>query len=116
MRPETPKLLEDIRDAAQYIVDRTAAETLGSFRQNRDLPQAVERNFEVIGEAVRRLSRSDPTTVERLTDYQQMIAFRNVLIHAYDVVDPIRVWRTISVSLPVLLAEVEDLLREAGPA
>ncbi len=116
MRPETPKLLEDIRDAAQYIVDRTAAETLGSFRQNRDLRQAVERNFEVIGEAVRRLIRSDPTTVERLTDYQQMIAFRNVLIHDYDVVDPAKVWQAISVSRPVLPNEVENLPREAGPA
>lgn len=115
MRPEAPRLLEDIRDAAQYIVDRAATEPLDSFRQDRDLRQAVERNFEVIGEAVRCLSRSDPARAERLTDYQQMITFRNVLIHAYDVVDPTRVWRAIAVSLPVLQAEVEDLLREAGP-
>jgi uncharacterized protein with HEPN domain len=113
MRPETPRLLEDIRDAAQYIADRTAGETLESFRGDRDLRQVVERNFEVIGEAVRRLSHRDPATVQRLTDYGQMIAFRNVLIHAYDVIDPVRVWRTIHNSVPILLAEVGQLLREA---
>jgi uncharacterized protein with HEPN domain len=114
MRPETPRLLEDIRDAAQYIADRTAGETLDGFRQDRDLRQVVERNFEIIGEAVRRLSRLDPETAHRLTDYSQMIAFRNLLIHAYDVIDPVRVWRTIEASVPLLLAEVAQALQEAG--
>ncbi len=114
MRPESPKLLEDIRDAAQYIIDRTTGTTLDVFCQNRDLRQVVERNFEIIGEAVRRLSHHDPDTAQRVTDFQQIIAFRNILIHAYDVIDPARVWRNIDGSLPRLKREVEQLLREAN--
>ena len=114
MQPETPKLLEDVRDAAQYIINRTSGITLERFRQDRDLRQVVERNFEIIGEAVRRLSQHDPDTAQRTTDYQQIIPFRNILIHAYDVVDPLRVWRTIDTSLPRLTREVEHLLREAN--
>jgi len=113
MRRESPKLLEDIRDAAQYIIDRTANDTLDSFRADRDVRQIVERNFEIIGEAVRRLNRVDPPTARRLTGFRKMIDFRNILIHAYDGVDPIRVWRTIGASLPVLLVEVTQLLWEA---
>lgn len=114
MRPESPKLLEDIRDAAQYIIDRTTGTTLDVFCQNRDLRQVVERNFEIIGEAVRRLNHHDPDTAHRVTDFQQIIAFRNILIHAYDVIDPARVWRNIDGSLPRLKREVEQLLREAN--
>ena len=58
MRRESPKLLKDIRDAAQYIIDRTANDTLDSFRGDRDVRQIAERNFEIIGEAVRRLIRN----------------------------------------------------------
>ena len=113
MRRESPKLLKDIRDAAQYIIDRTANDTLDSFRGDRDVRQIAERNFEIIGEAVRRLSRPGPATARRLADFRKMIDFRNLLIHAYDGVDPVRVWRTIADSLPVMLAEVTQLLQEA---
>jgi len=113
MRRESPKLLEDIRDAAQYIVGRTANDTLESFRANRDVRHIAERNFEIIGEATRRLERSDPDTARRLTDHRRMIDFRNYLIHAYDGVDATRVWRTIVDFLPVLLTEVTELLQEA---
>lgn len=67
MPRETAKLLDDIRDAARFLIDDTAAETWQTSQQDRRLRQSVERGFEVIGEATRRLSRQDPTTVERIT-------------------------------------------------
>ena len=73
----------------------------------------AERNVEIVGGAVRRLGQHDPQTADRLTDRGQMIGFRNVLVHACDVVDPDRVWRTIRNSLPLLLAEVDGLPHEA---
>ena len=112
MRPETPKLLEDIRDSASFIVNQTSGTSAESFQANRLLRQSVERNFEIIGEAMRRLRDSDPDVARELTGFQQIIAFRNVLIHAYDDIDPARVWRIVQTSLPTLLSEVEDLLAD----
>ena len=80
MLPDIAKLLDD-----------TADETLDSYNRNRRLRQAVERNFEIMGEAVRHLSERDPDTAERLTGRSRVIAFRNVLIHAYDDLDHTKV-------------------------
>ncbi len=112
MRRETLGLLEDIRDAAKFIVDDTAGVTFDGFIGDRRTRQLVERNFEIIGEAVNRLRRHDPTIVERISAYRQVVAFRNVLIHGYDVIDYPTVWLAVQDSLPVLRAEVEQLLRE----
>jgi uncharacterized protein with HEPN domain len=87
MQPKTPKLLEDIRDAAGFILDSVRGRSLVDFRGDRMLRQAIERNFEIIGEAIRRLTQVDPEAAARIGDHRQIIAFRNVLIHGYDLVD-----------------------------
>jgi len=110
MPPDVPKWLEDIRDAAAYILDATKRCTLASISADRTLRQAVERNFEIIGEAMNRISRSDEALASRLTGRQQIIAFRNVLIHAYDRIDVSIVWDVIQTKLPKLYAEVETLI------
>ncbi len=110
MQPETPKLLEDIRDAARFVLDVTATETEQSYAGNRLLRQGVERNSEIMGEAMGRLGRVDPETTDRITDYRQIIAFRNALIHGYDDIDHARVWLVIRRSLPVRETDVIELL------
>jgi uncharacterized protein with HEPN domain len=111
MRPDVPKWLDDIRDSAAYILAATQDESVESYEANRTLRQAVERNFEIIGEAVNRIRRSERDVAERLGDLRQIIAFRNVLIHGYDYIDVEIVWRVIQARLPELLRTVEDLLR-----
>lgn len=114
MQPRTPKLLEDIRDAAAFIREVTTAETPAGYSTNRLWRQAVERNFEIIGEAMRRLEQRDPATARRITDYGRIIAFRNLPIHGYDLIDHALVWDTIQRQLRTLPAEVGALLAEAG--
>ncbi len=117
MHPRSPKLLEDIRDAAAFIGEVTAGRQLAQYSADRLLRQAVERNFEIIGEAIKRLAHHDPTTADRIGSYVQIIAFRNVLIHGYDLVDHALVWNAVERQLPVLQRDVELLLagRPAGP-
>jgi len=110
MQPRSPKLLEDIRDAAAFIRDSARGKSLDEYRRDRLLRQAIERNFEIIGEAIKRLAKLDPKTAKRIGDYRQIVAFRNVLIHGYDLVDHALVWSTIENQVPDLLRDVEALL------
>ena len=114
MHPRAPKLLEDIRNAADFVKTATLGVVLTQFKQDRLLRQAVERNFEIIGEAVRRLEKDDPDTAARIAGYRRIIAFRNVLIHGYDVIDPAIVWSAITDDLAPLLRDVEALLKTLG--
>ena len=109
MQPKSRKLLEDIRDAADFIVEAVRGKSLEDYRSERILRQAIERNFEIIGEGIRRLDQHDPDTAARIGDYRQIIAFRNILIHGYDLVDHLLVWNTIEQQIPVLLRDVELL-------
>jgi uncharacterized protein with HEPN domain len=115
MQPKTPKLLDDIRDAAAFIRQVTDGKPLDAYRADRILRQAVERNFEILGEAVSRLARTDPETAARIGDHPQIIAFRNVLIHGYDLIDHAQVWGVITQDLPRLEEQVMRLLSEAPP-
>jgi len=112
MDPKSPKFLEDIRDAADFIQQVTRAKSLTDYRTDRLVRQAVERNFQIIGEALSKLAKTDPTTAARVSRYQQIISFRNLLIHGYDVIDDSQVWEIIEQHLPGLLAEVTQLLAE----
>ncbi|MDA1050660.1 MAG: DUF86 domain-containing protein [Planctomycetota bacterium] len=83
------------------------------YEANRMLRQAMERNFEIIGEALHRLSRVDDQTVARVGPVAEVKAFHNILVHAYDNIDHSIVWDVIHSKLPLLLANVEQLLAEA---
>lgn len=111
MQPKSRKLLEDIRDAADFVIEAVRGKSLEDYRSERILRQAVERNFEIIGEAIKRLDQYDPDIAAKIGDYRQIIAFRNVLIHGYDLVDHLLVWNTIEKQVPVLLRDVETLQR-----
>jgi uncharacterized protein with HEPN domain len=101
MQPKSPKLLEDIRDAAAFILEVAEGVTLDVYRRDRRLRNAVERNFEIIGEAIKRLAQIDRQTADRIGDYRQIIAFRNILIHGYDLVDHALVWSAIENQVPL---------------
>ncbi|HTV48290.1 MAG TPA: HepT-like ribonuclease domain-containing protein [Phycisphaerae bacterium] len=110
MQPKSPKLLVDISDAVSFILESTRNKTLEDYRQDRQMRQAVERNFEIIGEAVNRLTRIDPAIASRISSTAQIIAFRNVLIHGYDLINDKEVWQVITNSLSKLQAEILSLL------
>lgn len=114
MQPKSLKLLEDIREAAAFIQDSTQSIMFERYRADKVLRFAVERNFEIIGEAIKRLAAMDQATAEHIGDHRQIIAFRNVLIHGYDLVDHELVWSTVKNQVPKLLSEVEMLLSRSS--
>lgn len=76
------------------------------------LRSAVERQFEIVGEALAHLSRLDPDIAARISEHRRIIAFRNILIHGYADVDDRLVWDIVETKLPVLRREIESLLQE----
>ena len=90
----------------------TAGKSFADFMQDRMLRAAVEREFEILGEALNRLHRDDPSTAGRFREPWKIIGFRNVIVHEYDDVDYGTVWSTIHEDLPFVRGEVEALLSE----
>jgi uncharacterized protein with HEPN domain len=113
------------RDARAYLWDvRQAAEAIGrfivgldatSYAGNALVRSAVERQFEIIGEALNRLAKLAPDTAARVPHLREIVGFRNVLIHGYATIDPGRVWRIAETLLPSLNKTVSALLEELGP-
>jgi uncharacterized protein with HEPN domain len=68
--------------------------------------------FEIIGEALARLERSDRDLIEAIPDYRQIIGFRNRIAHGYDDIRDEQVWEIIHTFLPQLKATVERLLHD----
>ena len=110
MKLEARKYLHDIERAATLIEEFVAGKGASDYAGDAMLRSAVERQFEIIGEAVGQLARADESTAEQIGDYQQIIAFRNILIHGYADVDDRLVWNVIETRLRSLIAEVRGLL------
>ena len=116
MHPKSAKLVEDIRDAAAFILEASKDMSSEQFAGNRLVRQAVERNFQIIGEAARRLTNIDidSDTAARLGPVARIIAFRNIIVHGYDSMDYEVVWSVIKHDLPGLSLRATELLRSAG--
>ena len=112
MRLEAKKCLEEVRQAAELILQFADRKTFSDYEVDALLRSRVERQFEIIGEAVNRLSKIDPTIAEGLPNTPQVIAFRNILIHGYDVVDNHVVWDIVQCKLQPLHECVLSLLGE----
>lgn len=82
-----------------------------TFLQTTIIQDAVIRNFEIIGEATKRLSPEIRTTYPDVS-WQQIAGFRDILIHDYLKVNLNRVWGVIEHNLPQLKTTVEVILQE----
>ena len=80
MKLEAKKYLYDIRQAVALLNEFTAGRSFADYERDAMLRSAVERKFEIIGEALSQLAKVDRATAARISGYQRVIAFRNVLI------------------------------------
>jgi uncharacterized protein with HEPN domain len=104
--------LWDMQQAALLIVQFTTNRDFADYQADVMLRSAVERQFEIIGEALSQLRKLDPMLAAEISDYQEIIGFRNVLIHGYSIIDHEAVWKVIETKRSVLLRELDALLNE----
>ncbi len=116
MPPDPRAFLWDAREAAVALASFIAGRSPEQYMADRLLRSAVERQCEIVGEALNRLSRSAPELAARIPDLARAVAFRNLLIHGYATVDDGTVWRTVTEDMPVLAGHVGRLLAELDEA
>ncbi len=110
MNVNIKKFLFDIQTSIKAINDYLGTDrNFYEFDKNRMLKKAVEREFEIIGEAVKRITQIDKDIA--ITTPRKIIDLRNYLAHGYDTVDYAALWGIISNHLPLLEQEVNTILK-----
>lgn len=110
MKPELRENLEDALKHGIEIQGFVSGMTMGDYSSDDKTRLAVERSFEIIGEALNRSYKIDPALVDAIPNYRQIISFRNILAHCYDSVENRIVWGIIEECLPRLLSDLKRIL------
>jgi len=103
--------LQDIFNACQKIQRYTQNLTFGEFSKDDKTIDAVIRNFEIIGEATRKIPDSVKENNTNI-DWQAIIGMRNIIIHDYFGVDLEEVWKTIQEDIPVLESAIKTIIEK----
>lgn len=111
---ETKKYFFDIAEACDLIAQFTAGKTLADYQNDPLLRSGVERQFEIIGEALNQAIQHDPSVEELISNSSRIISFRNRLIHGYATISDKVVWGILETHLSVLTQEVKNLLETTG--
>lgn len=108
---EEKKLLVDIIEAIDSIDEHLEGKrVLEEYLSNKTKRRAVEREIEIIGEAMSKLLKINPNIS---ISYSRIIVdLRNKVIHAYDSVDDILIWKIVNIDIPQLLIEANTLINE----
>lgn len=115
MAHKSEKLLADIVAACAAVASFTHGRSRFDYGNDLLLRSAVERQIEILGEAVRRLSVVDPVIVERISENRRIVAMRNIIAHGYDGLDDDVVWQVVTEKIPILDGESRALLSEIDP-
>ena len=109
MQPKVRQHLLDIAAACREISD-FVGEDADIIVRDRKTALAVERLLLIVGEALTRIRDTDPAILNSISEWNGIVGMRNAIVHGYDALVPSRLRDAIRHDLPVLLAEVEQLL------
>jgi uncharacterized protein with HEPN domain len=106
--------LHDTLHASRNALSFTSNLTEQLFLESELHQSAVVRQFEIIGEAAKKVS-DDTRSANPHIPWKKMAGLRDVLMHAYDTVDVKMVWRLVKEDLPSLIEALEPLVSGQGP-
>lgn len=110
MERDPRALLWDALTAARLVSSFAAHADFERFDRDDMLRSAIERQLEILGEALAQLAKIEPGLAARLPEARRAIDFRNLLIHGYAVVNRRRVWAVVHDDLPRMMAAIEAQL------
>jgi len=82
-----------------------------NYSKNVLLKRGIERNLEIIGEAVNRILKEDPEF--QITNARRIIGLRNQIIHAYDSISDENIWSIVINHLPNLKNEIKEKINNS---
>ena len=113
MKEEILVWLEDILKAIVEINEFLPADRqFSSFQKDLKTKRAVERNIEIIGEAMSRILKIKPDIL--ISDSRKIVDTRNRIIHGYDTVSEEVIWLIVIKYLPILYQEIQQLIFESN--
>jgi uncharacterized protein with HEPN domain len=106
------KWLYDIRSAIDEIESffEGKLKSYDDYKQNVQLKRAVERNLEIIGEAMNRILERDATYLDKIKEARSIVGLRNQIIHSYDTISDENIWSILINHLPKLKIDINGLL------
>ncbi|MFH1744154.1 MAG: HepT-like ribonuclease domain-containing protein [bacterium] len=104
------KLLYDMLDSCRFLMEFSSGRTLDDLRNDRGFRSGVERELQIIGEALIGLTKSAPLLAEQISEHKRIIRFRHVLVHGYDIVNHEITWAILYEKLAILKRDIEILL------
>ncbi len=109
MKRKIKKYLFDVKTSLDSINDYLGEErNFFDYQNNKLLRRGIERELEIIGEAMNRALKLDSNLP--IENARLIVDTRNWVIHGYDKVDDVVIWGIISKHLPKLKKEIEDYL------
>ncbi len=110
MKPTLKKRLLDALEACRAIQGFLAGRVFTDYERNLMLRSAVERQFEIIGEALNHAEAEQPDLEMLIPDLRRIVGLRNRIIHGYDSVDDQLLWQVVHSHVPSLARQLEQLL------
>jgi len=110
MNSKILKYLQDIINAASDIQLFVRDCNFEQFEASLLIQRAVEREFEIVGEALNRIARIDDSLFDSISDARKIIGFRNIIAHGYDIIESHIIWSAVTDNLPKLIIEINQLL------
>ena len=105
------KFIYDALEACKRINRFVEQRSFEDYNQDEYLRSAVERQFEIVGEALTRIRKIDDEISDSIEGSREAISFRNILAHGYDSVDNVIVWSIIENDLSKLIESLEKIIR-----
>lgn len=110
MLPKSKAHLWDAHQACLAALSFVDGVDANEFHASLLIQSAVERQLEILGEALARLRRTDPDTANDVPEVDRIIGMRNIIAHEYGVVDHAIVWSVVDSRLVPLSERLGDLL------
>jgi uncharacterized protein with HEPN domain len=102
-------ILIAIEEIESFLLD--SPKLFSQYQKNQMLKRAIERNLEIIGEAMNRIVTNDSSFLEKIKEARNIVGLRNQIIHAYDSISDENIWSILINHLPELKVEVNMLLK-----